>query len=484
MSDNSMDNAMLGEPPYEAENLLTNHGKGRRGGVRQILRVATPLILASSSHAIRLFCDRLMLARFASGDFSASLSAGVTWFTLCCFFMGIVGYASTFVAQYVGANRPDRVGKVIWQGVFLAIIGALVLGSGAVWAPWLFDAMGHDVEIRDEQVGYFRILCLGTIFPLMLSALSAFWNGRGKTWTIAGIELVGVVVNVFANWVLIFGHLGLPAMGVKGAGLATVASSACSMAVACLLLTRRTNLKRFNIWPDKKFEAPLFGRIIKFGLPNGVSFFLDVAAFNVFVVLVGRFGEVERLASTIAFSMNAIAFIPMIGLGMTTSILVGQAIGGQDIPFARRAVRSARVLILSYMGAMMLLFLGFPQVLEPLFPLEGAEPEQVNRALEMSTHFLRYIAAYLLFDGVFILYVNAIRGAGDTRFSMWVTVVLSWCVFAIPCIVANYYGCSVWVLWRFMVSWVVIAAIVFYIRYRMGAWQTMSVIEQASGRES
>ncbi len=446
------------------------------GGVREVLRVALPLILAASSHALRLFTDRVMLSRVSPDDLSASLSAGIMWFTLACFFIGLGHYAGTFVAQYIGAKRPERVGVSVWQGVWLALIGWVLMATGILWAPWLFDRVGHDISVRDEQVGYFRILCGGAFAPLMMAALCSFWSGRGKTWTVAGLEGFGVLINIVANLALIYGWWGFPRLGIVGAGIGTIFGSVCALVVAVVLFLHRSNRERFRTWPQRKFDGELLRRLVWYGLPSGLSFFLDIASVNLFVILVGQTSAMARVASTVAFSMNAIAFIPMVGIGMTATILVGQAIGAGEIPHAKRAVRSARVLILAYMAVMSVLFLGFPQHLELLFPLTNAENPEAT--LQMAAYFLRYIAAYLLFDGIFILYNGALKGAGDTHFAMWVGVAISWFCFALPCLIAQQWlGASVWTLWGMFVAYVVINAGVFYWRYRCGWWKSMRVIE-------
>ena len=440
-----------------------------RGCLLDVLRVAFPLIMAASSHALKLFTDRIMLSRHSPEALGASLSAGITCFTLIAFFMGTAGYANTFVAQYTGARRLDRVGASVWQGIYLALGGGLILSLASFAARPLFALFGHGVAVEVQQTAYFRILASCGVLPLLSGAVLSFWSGRGRTWIVFAISFSTVLVNVGLNWILISGNWGFPRLGIAGAGLATVTSSAAGLVFGLCLFWSTANRKAFDTLPAKTFDRDLFVRLLRFGVPNGVHMLLDVAAFNAFVVLLGRVGQNELEASAIAFSMNAIGFVPMIGLGMSVVILVGQAIGAEDVPLAKRSVASARTISLAYMGGLALLFIACPDLLVRLF---SASPQ--THAL--ARQFLRYIAAYLVFDGIFIIYHSAVKGAGDTHFAMYAGVAIAWVCMVFPCYLLLRGGYSVWAMWSVFVVFVMLAATVFYLRYRSGRWETMRVI--------
>lgn len=456
----------MADPAESARDQIRHSGS--LGGV---LQTAFPLIMAASTHAVRLFTDRVMLSYYSSDALSASLSAGITYFSLSSIIMGTVHYTSTFVAQYSGARQTGRVGASVWQGIYVAILGGGALSLLSFAATPIFKWFGHAPSLQLEQAAYFRVLTVFAVFPLVNSALLGFWSGRGKTWTVFAISLVGVVLNVILNALLIYGLFGFPRMGILGAAIATSISSMASMAFALYLFWTPENCGRYGTWPKVTFDRELFLRLLRFGFPSGVNMFLDVAAFNAFVMLLGQRGTDVAAATSVAFSMNAMAFIPMIGIGFTVNILVGQGIGRCDIPFARRCVRNARLLTLIYMGTLTLLFLSFPTLFVDLFKVDAG-------ARDLAISFLRYIAVYLVFDGIFIVYQSAIKGAGDTHFSMWIAVVISWFFMVLPCWYMVQAGWSVWRMWLCFVLYVMLAAAVFYGRYRGGAWESMSVIDQ------
>lgn len=462
----------------------------KKGNVLEALRVAMPLIIAASGHAIKLFMDRMMLAHYSGYSLAASLSAGVLVFMLMSLWLGAAGYASSFVAQYTGAGRKDRVGPAIWQGAFLGLFGGMVVACGYFFAEPLFNWLDHEPAQKADEITYFRILCPGSIPFIIHQGLLGFWNGRGKTWAVTALEVFSTGINFIFNYILIFGGHGLERigisgydfepMGIAGAAWGTNIAGISTLCLTIFLLMRRKNREEYNTWPRKKFDYQLFKRLLSFGLPSGIHFVLDVASFSIFIQLLSGMSKEISIASSIAFSVNLIAFIPMTGLGMTAGIFVGQAVGAGRIDLAKRAVRSCLYIILAYMWAMGILFVCFPEIICGLFPMSGIDdPAQVAHIYELAHRMLMYMALFLLFDGMFILYNMAIKGAGDTKFAMWVGVGMAWLLFAIPSYVAlHFFDAEVWTLWKILVGYIIIAGFVFYARYRRGKWQRMRVIEE------
>lgn len=463
------------QPSSTRENPLTIPS----GSMEDVIRIAIPLILASSSHALKLFTDRVMLSYDSPYALAASLSAGLIHFTLMTFFLGSVTYTETFVAQYIGARETSRVGIAVWQGIYLALLGGLILACGSFVAPPLFYALGDDPALRTYRIGYYRILSTQAVFQLLTATIGSFYSGRGRTWTLFAIEFLTVVVNLVGNWLLIYGNAGFPHLGIYGAGIATMFSTMLGTVVIFLLFLHPTNRIGYATWPRKTFDRSLFRRLLHFGIPNGIHLFLDLASFTLFVMLIQDAGAEVGVAATMALSFNAIAFIPMAGIGMTVTILVGQAVGARKISLAERAVTNASILVLGYTTLMVALFLLFPEMLLSIFSFHTLPTSR--EVQDLAILFLRYIAMYLFFDGLFLIYSGALKGAGDTRYVMWMTVAMSWVFFALPCLfLYRWTGPSLttvhW-LWRFLVGNVVLMGIVFYQRYRGGKWRSMRVIE-------
>ncbi len=460
--------------------------KFESGNIREIVRVALPLMLASSGVAIKVFTDRIMLSHYDGLALAASLSSGVIWFTMVSFWLGFVGYISSFVAQYIGANREKRVGIVVWQGMFLALIGGICIGSGYFWGGWFFRLLGHNPAQIEFEIPYFRIVCLGSVFFIMTNALMTFWNGRGKTWMVTVQELLSSLVNIVVNYVLIFGddglesiglgHWGIRDMGITGAAVGTVVSAVCGFVFTFAMFLSRKNRKRYNTLPRRFFFISLFKRVVKFGLPSGIQLCLDVTTFSVFIHLLALMGQQISIASTIAFTFNAIMFIPVSSIGVTAGIFVGQGVGAANISLARRAVKNCLLVMLVYVGGVAAVFLNYPYEIMGFFPITGVG--NVLDVYKTAESMLHYILAFFLFDGFILLFSGAIKGAGDTRFCMIVITGLSWLLFALPCYVAHtFFDAGPWTLFQILFIYVCIGGLIVFMRYRRGKWEKMRVID-------
>lgn len=457
------------------------------GGLFQVLNISVPLILASAGHAMNLFFDRVMLAKYSRDAVNAALPSGLTSFTICCFFLGVIGYANSFVAQYTGADAEHRVGPSIWQALWLSLLGGVLLATGYFWAEPMFRAMGHAASVQEQEIVYFRILSVFSFIPLMQSALSAFWAGRGKTVFVMINNFVVTGLNIPLNYAFIFGNWGAPELGIAGAAIGTIGAALAGLLLYMICFLLKRERQHYATWPPV-FDKELFGRMLRFGTPSGVQLFLDLLAFNIFVIMLGWVGssEEERLitqeASTIALSINSISFTPMIGLGQTATVLVGQCVGAGKIADACRAVRTCRTLTVMYTGTMALLFFFYPDPLINLFARSGDAGQA--ETMEVVRMFMRFIAAFTVFDGLVIVFSGAVKGAGDTKFAMYANVGLAFSLCVLPCILAWYMKWPAMAYWIILDVYITTCAIVFISRYIHGKWKKMRVIEDEFAKQT
>ncbi len=308
----------------------------RPGGSRELLMLALPLIVSQSFMTVQVFVDTILLSHHDPREMAASFPA-VMWFWLPFGLLQVTaGYVSTFVAQYTGAGRPERVGPAVWQGIHFAILAGLSFLLLVPAAHWVIAVGGHTPKLQALEVVYLRCLCFAALPMLVMAAVNGFFSGRGQTWIVLGIEAAGTAVNVALALVMIFGRAGFPEMGIAGAGWATVVGSWTSALFALSLLLRPRYRKEFRTLSGWRPERELFGRLMKYGGPAGMQVFLDVLVFNVFVQLVGRLGEAATGATTLTIRLNMVAFLPMMGLGQAVSILVGQRLGADRPDLAER----------------------------------------------------------------------------------------------------------------------------------------------------
>ena len=450
------------------------------GGILEVFRIALPLILSNSCHAVNMFVDRLMLARHSREAVAAAFTGGLTHFTVSCLFIGVIGYTGTFVAQYEGARRRERIGSAVWGGIWLALLGSLLLGSGIWWAGPLFRSFRHEPGVTLQEILYFTVFCKGAFVLLLNGALACFWTGRGKTSLVLAVSVVITIFNLPLNYMMIFGKWGCPELGAEGAAWGSILAAAAGCLFYFSAFFSDSAHRHFNT-RRPVLDFALLRRMIRYGLPAGLHLALDLFAFNTFSLLLGTYGGAVHEASSITFGINNIAFCPVLGLGMTAAILVGQGVGAEQIPVARRAVRNCIVIVELYTIAMVVLFTCFqPLMLAPFTrPGDAAQAESLRIAGTM----LRLICVYLFFDGFNIVFSSALRGAGDTRFPMWVMSTVGVFGFAVPCFILFRCERPWWTLWIAFITEIVLLCMIFGWRYRQGKWTKMRVIEVGARRD-
>ena len=456
------------------ENLDNNQSDGR---YRHVLRLAWPMILSTSSASIMHFADRMFVAWYSQDSLAASLPAAIASFTFLAFFVGTGAYVSTFVAQYCGAGREHRIGPVVWQGIYFALAATLLMWAIYPLAKPIMNLAGHAPAIRVLEVGYFKILVLGGGLVVLQTVLSGFYTGRGKMRTVMTVNFIICAINVALNYCWIFGHLGFPAWGLLGAGWATVIAQALGVVIMACLFLSPTNRRQFGTTTNIGLDKDLFRRLLRYGAASGLHFFVDVSAFTFFVFLVGKKGPLEAATTAAVFGINHLAFMPMFGLAIATSTLVGQFLGRNRPDLAHRATSASLHLALIYMGLIAAVFLLAP---EPLLRCFKSQDGQANfpAMLQLGKTLLIFVACYSLVDGVAIVYAAALKGAGDTRFCLYLTAILVWSLMVIPVYVSiTYFDAELRTCFAFILVYIAAMAIGFYLRYRGGKWKNMRVIE-------
>tara|TARA_A100001037_G_scaffold300753_1_gene328900 strand:+ start:1005 stop:2411 length:1407 start_codon:yes stop_codon:yes gene_type:complete len=451
------------------------------GGYGEVLKIAIPLILSMGSWSLKHFVDRVFLAWYSDDALAAALPASMLSFSIGAFFLGTVGYVNTFVAQYSGAKRPERVGAVVWQGFYFAIAAGFVMMGLIPLSPWIFGMAGHEPNIKTLEISYFQILCVGWIPLLGQQALSCFFTGRGDTRTVMWVSMASAVANIVLDYAWIFGNFGFPEWGIDGAGWGTVASQTFEMLLYMILISKVRFRRDFNTWSSWRPDKELFRRILRFGTPNGVQFFLEVFGFTIFVMIVGQLGRVALAATNVTFNINTLAFLPMIGMGIAVSTLVGQYLGSEKPEIAVRATWSAIHLSSTYTGIMALLFVFAPQIF--VFAFEsGADPDTFPEIKALTRILLRFVAAYCVFEAIYIAFSSTVKGAGDTKFVMYTTLAASSSIVVLPVYVCvSVLGYGLFAAWFFASLYTIVMALLFYLRFRGGKWKTMRVIEATEG---
>lgn len=448
------------------------------GGYREILVMAVPLIISTGSWSIQSFIDRMFLSWYSTDAIAAAMPAGILNFTFMSFFIGAAGYVTTFIAQYNGAGQPEKIGPSLWQGIYLSAAGGLLLLALVPAAPLIFRLAGHEKEIQRLEIIYFTILCYGAFPAIAASSLSGFHSGLGTTMPIMWINLAATSFNVIFDYLLIFGHGGFPEMGIKGAAIATAFSGVVSVSLYSAIIFTKRNNRKYSTVSGFRFDPVIFARLLKFGIPSGMQFFLDVVAFTIFLLIVGVLGKEPLAASNIAFSINSVTFMPMIGLGIAVSVMVGHNQGKEDPVSAERCVWNGFHITFAYMATMACLLFFVPDIFISPF-LRGSFPETEMAIRTICRVLLKFMAVYTLFDSFNILFASALKGAGDTRYVMITNTMISVVLLVIPSYILVFrMEKGIYEVWIAATVYICILGLNFLFRFLTGKWKSMKVIEE------
>ena len=447
------------------------------GGYREVLTISYPLIMSTASMTIMHFVDRVFLSRYAKEAIAAAVPAGITSFTIICLFMGISGYTNAIVAQHYGAREYKKCSLATWQGIIFSLASYFAILLFIPLGPTIFTWAGHSPGLRSLEVSYYTILMWGGLFVPLHSAVASFFTGRGDTKTTMIANIIGNGFNIVLDYGLIFGRLGFPEMGIKGAALATVISSVIPVAILFALFLNRHHHHLYQSRATIRFDRELFMKLLKFGSPAGIQFTLDIGAFTLFIMLVGRIGEVELAVTNMALSINMLAFLPMIGISIATTTLVGQYIGREDISSAERSTYSSLKIAFLYMGSMGLLFILFPEQLLSIFKSRREGIENFAFIFAYGRRILVLVAIYSIFDAMNIIFSGALKGAGDTRFTMWAAVIVAWIFFVPPVyVIIEVLERGVLLAWGWAALYIILIGTIFCWRFRKGKWKEIDLM--------
>ena len=446
---------------------------------REVISVCLPLVMGMSAVTIMEFTDRVFLSNYSLEAISAASPASGAAFVFLVLFGGIGGYCGVFIAQYVGAGRNKQVGAMLWQGIYFTLFAGVVLLFIALFLSGpIFSLAGHGPEIQRLETLYFRILCSGGVFYVASQTLSSFFNGRGLTRPVMVVNIIGMLLNIPLDYCLIFGWSFFPELGIAGAGIATVFSSASITLILVLLILRATHEDRFKVMSNRAFSLVLLRRLLRFGVPGSMQLCIDISAFVIFIMLVGRLGVEELAATNIALSISAIAFMPSYGTSQGIAVLIGQSLGSERPDQGRYATVSAIHLLVLYILLVDLLFIFNPQVVVAIFIPETAAAAEYAPVTEKAVTILRIMACYLFLDALYMVFAGVLKGAGDTRYLMFAILTASVICFLLPLYIGiELFDMGVYFAWGCVLNFVFSLFLFTGLRYRRGKWQRMSLIK-------
>jgi MATE family multidrug resistance protein len=292
-------------------------------------------------------------------------------------------------------------------------------------------------------------------------------------------DTVGVAINIPLTWALIFGYGEVPAMGIAGAAYATIISTLISLLIfSCFYLEKR-HATTFLVKQSFRLDRGILRRFVRLGFPSGIEMFLNVAAFNLFLLMFQSYGIAESASAAIVFNWDIVSYVPMIGLNVAIISLIGRHIGAGDTTLMSQVIRISFMLGLGYSSILAVLFyLGREPLVAIFLTTDSSSDIQT-----LASFMMIGLATYVMADATILIAGGVLRGAGDTRWLMWASVLIHWLM-----LLAQYFVIKVWVLgpkvsWVVFVAMILMTAIMYLLRLASSRWRTPEALARVMSEQ-
>jgi MATE family multidrug resistance protein len=384
-----------------------------------MLSIAVPTILQMASYTVQQFTDILMLSRVGDVHATAAGTGGIVTFCFISFGFGILMLVNAMVGQAFGAGRFKECGQHLWQGIWMALLYAGIFTPFLLLGKWVFEWFDHPQELQQLETVYFEILMLFLGVKMLAGAVGQFLLAIDRPNIVLLSAVSGVLVNIVVNYVLIYGHFGFPAMGIAGAAWGTNIGVCVELLILCSVAFGAKVRSVYNT-SDWSFDRKKFTELFRTGLPSGFQVTGDVLAWTIFLVgVMGLYGPEALAANNYMIQYMKVSFMPAFGFGTAVSVLVARYVGAQKPDVARHRAWLGFQMAAIYM---ILCGLGFVLISEWLMKVFTEDPQIIR----IGQLLFVFCAIYQLFDAMFIIYSNALRGVKDTFWPSVVQISLCW----------------------------------------------------------
>jgi MATE family multidrug resistance protein len=435
--------------------------------LKRILLLALPIIGGMVSQNVLNLVDTAMVGTLGDAALAAVGIGGFANFMFCALVLGVSTGVQVMSARRKGEGRYSDLALPLNAGLLLVVVGAPLISVGLYRAiPDLFPLFNSDPEVIEQGVPYLRARTLAIVFVGCNFAFRGFWNAIDLSRLYMGTLIAMHMVNIFLNWVLIFGNLGAPALGVEGAGIASALSTVCGLSIYLWLGFRHARTAGFLQRLPPRAEV---ARLVKLALPTGIQQLFFSTGFLVLFWIIGIVGTRELAAASVLINVMLVALLPGLGLGLAASTLVGQALGRQQPDDAARwgwdVVK---------VGAVLMGLLGAPLVIWPDLILGVFIHDPAT--LDVARLPARFMGASMALEGVGMVLMHSLLGAGDARRVMLVAVGVQWLVFLpLAYLIGPVIGLGLTAIWILQASYRMLQSGIFVLFWTRRRWAHIAV---------
>lgn len=410
--------------------------------IKHTLNLAYPVIIGQLGHIMMGVVDSLMVGRIGAVPLAASSIAGGIFFLIFVVGLGISFAISPLVAIAVGARQQEQGVSILENGLVLNIVTGFIITIILFFGADLIFYFDQPKDVALQAAQYLKIVSFSAIPMMIFQTYRQFIEGLSVMRPAMIITVVANLVNVFGNWILIYGNFGMPALGLNGAGISTLITRSFMGYVMVHYVMNANRFRSYNIkFRFKNIDLNIIKRILRIGLPSGMQYFFEVAAFSCTAIIIGWIGTKELAAHQIAMNLASVTYMAATGISAAAAIRVGNAVGQNNISETRKAGFSAILLTMGMMTIFGLAFVLFNNM------LPGFYIDDVN-VIEIAGGLLIIAAFFQIADGTQAVGLGALRGITDAKIPTLITFIAYW-VLGIPSgyILAFNFNLGVYGIW-------------------------------------
>ena len=443
------------------------------GSIRELWSVSLPLMISALASLFMIFTDRIFLARYSLEALNASVNAGTMAWALMCGFAMVTAMSEVFVAQYNGAKKYDKLGKPVWQMIWVSLFSFIFFLPMAIWgAPAIFSGDRY----AEMEIEYFRWLTIFSPSYALLTAFAGFFIGRGKTRMMIWLAVGANLINILLDWALIFGVPGLvPEMGIQGAAIATCFGYFFESALLACLFFKRENRELYGT-ADCRIDWAEMKKCWRVGFPQGVFCALEVFGWAIFFWMMTSLGEKHITISSICQSFTILLSFFCDGLCRGAASVAGNFIGSQRREMVNQVLKSGCLLLLIFAVFMSLIL-----VVDPLDTVrilffehagDGMDPS-LGGSLKIC---MIFSFVYIFFEGLRWLLGGLLTAAGDTFFLLIAGSLSVWFFLLAPVyFIVVQYRLPVEYAWGMALAYSVLFFSVYWVRFKKGRWKKIDL---------
>jgi multidrug resistance protein, MATE family len=439
------------------------------GSLRELVSISFPLMLTAFSGNLMIFCDRAILAKYSVDAMTAAFASSFVFAMFAFFGVGVASIAEVFVGQYNGKKEFDKLAVPVWQMIWFSLLFSLPMIPVAIFGANLFLPN----SLIEEGRNYFQIVMIGAFFMPLISAVSSFFIGQGRTKMVTAAAIIGNVINLILDIVLINGIDGLVApLGAAGAAIATVISMCLQFLILFFLFWSKENNKKYK---TRKYsiDVGVFKECMKIGLPVAFSLTLEIAGWSALNIALCNANKNFLTAQSIGSAFFILFAFFSDGLNKAVTAIASNFIGAKHKALIKKLLKSSLILHLGMVSLLFILLILVPEVTLNMFLDANATKEEV-KALTLIT--MKGTFYFFLFDGLAWIIAAVLRAGGDTRFVMICNITFAWiAVLASYLVLSNNHSDVRFIFLYIIPSYAIMNLIVLFYRYLSNKWLELKV---------